>query len=169
MSAIGMGQPGPVLRAVFRAPIPLYDAGFGWLLRERFLCLTHIGRKSGRHYRTVLEVVGTNPAQCEFMVIAGFGPSSDWYRNIEANPASEVVVGRHRFVPQYRALDEAEAVQVMADYEWRNRWIRPIVRFLLSKLLGWRYDGSQEARERLVHQLPLVAFRHENEPGPPAG
>ncbi|HTQ22753.1 nitroreductase family deazaflavin-dependent oxidoreductase [Mycobacterium sp.] len=165
MSSLSVRQPGAVMRAVFRAPIRLYEAGLGRLLRERFLCLTHVGRKSGRQYRTVLEVVGTNPTAGEFMVIAGFGPSSDWYRNIAANPACEVVVGRHRFVPRHRVLDEAEAVEVIADYERRNRWILPLVRFLLSELVGWRYDGSQEARERLVCQLPVVAFRPRTEPG----
>jgi deazaflavin-dependent oxidoreductase (nitroreductase family) len=165
MSSVSVSRPGAVLRAVFRAPIGLYDAGFGWLLGERFLCLTHVGRKSGRQYRTVLEVVGTKPTADEFLVIAGFGTSSDWYRNIAANPACEVVVGRHRFMPQDRVLDEAEAVAVIADYERRNRWILPLVRFLLSKLIGWRYDGSQEARERLVRQLPVVAFRPRTEPG----
>ena len=48
--------PGPVMRAVFGAPARLYDAGLGWLLGERFLCLTHVGRRSGHRYRTVLEV-----------------------------------------------------------------------------------------------------------------
>ena len=165
MSSIGVSHPGPVTQAVFRAPIRLYEAGLGWLLRERFLCLTHIGRKSGRRYRTVLEVVGTNPTAGEFMVIVGFGPSSNWYRNIAANPACEVIVGRHRFTPHHRVLDEAEAVEVIADYERSNHWIFPLIRFLLSRLVGWRYDGSQEARERLVRQLPVVAFRPRTGPG----
>jgi deazaflavin-dependent oxidoreductase (nitroreductase family) len=165
MSAVSVGRRGPVMQAVFRAPIRLYDADLGWVLGERFLCLTHVGRKSGRNYRTVLEVVATKPAAGEFMVIAGFGPSSDWYRNITAEPAREVVVGRHRFTPQHQVLDETEAVEVIADYEGRNHWIRPIVRFLLSKLLGWHYDGSQHARECLVRQLPVVAFRPRTEPG----
>jgi deazaflavin-dependent oxidoreductase (nitroreductase family) len=165
MSSISVRQPGAVMRAVFRVPIRLYDAGLGWLLRERFLCLTHVGRKSGRRYRTVLEVVGTNPTTGEFTVIAGFGPLSDWYRNIAANPACEVVVGRHRFTPHHRVLDEAEALGVIADYERGNHWILPLVRLLLNKLIGWRYDGSQEARERLVRQLPVVAFRPRTEPG----
>jgi hypothetical protein len=68
-------------------------------------------------------------------------------------------------MPQYRVLDEAEAVEVIADYERRNRWIQPIIRFLLSKLIAWRYDGSQEARERLVRKVPLVAFHPRTEPG----
>lgn len=163
MSAINVNHRGAVLQTVFRAPIRLYDAGYGWVLGNRFLCVTHVGRKSGRQYRTVLEVVGTNATTSEYTVIVGFGRSSDWYRNIAANPALEVVVGRHRFVPQHRVLHEAEAVEVLADYEWRNRWIRPIVRSLLGKLVGWRYDGSRNARKRLVRELPMVAFRPRTE------
>ena len=117
----------------------------------------------------MLEVVGTKPTAGEFVVLAGFGSSSDWYRNITAHPAAEAIVGRHRFVPQHRVLEEAEAVEVFADYERRNRWIRPIVHILLSRLVGWRYDGSQEARQRLVGQLPMVAFRPRIDADPPAG
>ena len=98
------------------------------------------------------------------MVIAGFGPSSDWYCNIQANPAVEVVVGRRSFSPRHRVLDETEAATVIADYERRNHWMRPIVRRLLSALVGWRYDGTQTARERLVRQLPVVGLRPRDEP-----
>lgn len=163
------GRPGPVIRLLFRAPARLYDRDLGWLLGKRFLCLTHVGRKSGRRYRTVLEVIGTKPAAGEVMVIAGMGPSSDWYRNIQANPAIEVVVGRSRFPPAHRALDETEAAAVVAEYERHNRWVLPVIRPVLSKLLGWHYDGSETARTRLVRRLPIVAFRSRPEPGSCAG
>jgi hypothetical protein len=48
---------------------------------------------------------------------------------------------------------------VLADYERRNRWIAPLVRWVLSRLVGWRYDGSDDAHRRLAGQLPLVAFQ----------
>jgi len=144
---------------IFRAPVRLYEHNLGWLLGRRFVCLTHIGRRSGRRYRTVLEVIATNPAAGEVVIIAGLGPSSDWYRNIQANPAVEVVTGRQRFEPVHRRLAEAEAMTVVADYERRNRWIGPVIRPVLSRLLGWRYDGTNTARRRMVRQLPLVAIR----------
>jgi hypothetical protein len=105
----------------------------------------------------VLEVVGADAD--EFYVIAGMGPSSDWYRNIQAKPPVEVAVGARRFAPECRWPDESESVAVMADYERRNRVVMPVVLVVLSRLLGWRYDGSRAARERLVRQLPVVAFR----------
>lgn len=150
-------RPGRVVRAVFRAPVRLYDNGFGWLFGRRFLCLTHFGRRSGRRYRTVLEVIGAEDG--EYFVVAGLGSGSDWFRNISHRPPAEVVVGRRRFAPRHRVLDEAEAVSVIAGYEHRNRWVAPILRRVLSKLLGWRYDGSAAARARMAGQLPIVGFR----------
>lgn len=152
-------------RALFRAPARLYDRNLGWVLGRRFLCLTHTGRKSGRRYRTVLEVVGAGSG--EVVVVAGLGRSADWYRNIRSAPAVEIAVGRQRFTPAHRVLGETEAAEVIAAYEHRNRWVRPVVHRLLSKLVGWSYDGTEPARRRLVGQLPLVAFRPA--PGSPRG
>ncbi len=151
--------PGPITRKLLRAPARLYDWRVGWLLDHRFLRLTHVGRKSGRHYQTLLEVIGTGPAADEVIVIAGLGHSADWYRNLQAHPAIEVAISRQRFRPIHRILDEDEAIAVLADYERRNRWVTPIIRGLLSWLIGWRYDGSDAARQRLIQELPLVALR----------
>lgn len=152
-------RPGPIVRRLLRAPAALYDVHAGWLLGNRFLRLTHVGRRSGRRYRTVLEVVGSDPARDEFVVVAGLGRSADWYRNIAARPAVAIEVGRRRFAPAHRTLDEAEACAVLAGYERRNRLVAPVVRRVLTMLVGWRYDGSDIARRRLVGELPFVAFR----------
>jgi deazaflavin-dependent oxidoreductase (nitroreductase family) len=147
-----------VLLRLLRAPARLYDWHVGWLLGNSFLRVTHLGRRSGRIYRTMLEVIGTGP-DGEVIVIAGLGPTADWYRNIQAHEALEVAINRRRFRPSHRVLDAAEAAAVLADYERRNRWIAPIVHRVLSWLIGWHYDGTDEARRRLVVQLPVVAFR----------
>ncbi len=62
----------------------LYDRHLGWLLGRRFLQLTHVGRRSGRRYRTVLEVVEYDRSVPEFVVVSGFGRRSDWLRNLNA-------------------------------------------------------------------------------------
>ena len=64
-------RPGPIVRRLLRAPGLLYDWHAGWLLGHRFLRLTHLGRRSGRRYRTMLEVVGTGQAPGEVVVVAG--------------------------------------------------------------------------------------------------
>ena len=148
-----------LFRRLLRAPVLLYRWRLGWLLGERFLLLTHLGRRSGRRYRTPLEVVGHGPDPVEVVVLAGLGDEADWVRNIRARPAVEVNVGRRRFVPVHRELDEHEAEAVLADYERRHRRAAPVVRAVLGRLVGWRYDGTPEARTRLVRELPLIAFR----------
>lgn len=69
------------------------------------------------------------------------------------------MVGRERFAPTHRELDVDEAAAVLADYERRNRLAAPVVRRVLSRLVGWRYDGSEQARRRLVRERPVLAFR----------
>jgi deazaflavin-dependent oxidoreductase (nitroreductase family) len=150
--------PGPVLRRLLRAPAALYDWRLGWLLGHRFLRLTHAGRRSGRHFHTMLEVLRWDGVTHEVVVMAGLGRRADWLRNVEAGGAVEVAISRERFTPDHRILPVDEAAAVLADYERRNRLLAPVLRKALGWLVGWPYNGSDEARRRLVEQLALVAF-----------
>jgi deazaflavin-dependent oxidoreductase (nitroreductase family) len=125
---------------------------------NRFLLLTHIGRRSGLPHRTVLEVMEYRDAIPEFIVMSGFGHASQWFHNIELAPP-EIEVGRRHFAAAYRILGANEAVEVVREYERHNRLLRPIIRPVLSRLLGWKYSGSDSDRFKLVAQLPLIAFR----------
>ena len=155
-------RPGPLLRTLLRLPSRLYDWNAGWLLGHRFLRLTHVGRRSGRRYRTVLEVLGIDPVTGEVMVLSGFGRNADWHRNLEAGDGTaEIEIGRSRFRARYRDLDTDQAAAVLEAYERRNRLLVPIVRRVLGRLLGRPYDGSDAARRDLVRTLPVVAFTPE--------
>jgi deazaflavin-dependent oxidoreductase (nitroreductase family) len=144
---------------IARAPTALYEARLGWLLGHRFLLLVHRGRRTHVPHRTVLEVVAWRHAGREAVVVSGLGPGAQWYKNILAGEAIEIQIGRDRFVPIVRRLDTEEAVRTIADYERRNRIIAALVRAGFSALGGFRFDGSDVARRRLVETLPLVAFR----------
>ena len=148
-----------VLRHLLRVPIYLYRWGLGPLFGKRFLLLTHTGRRTGLRHQVVLEVMEYREKGPEAVVMSGFGRSSDWLRNVEATPNEEVVIGTRHFQASHRFLSEEEAVNVVRDYELRNRFMTPLVRWVLSRLLGWRYRGSEDERRRLVGQLPLIAFR----------
>ena len=151
--------PGPTTIKLLRAPTRLYDWHAGWILGRRFLRLTHIGRRSGRQYQTMLEVIGENRATREVIVMAGLGRSANWYRNLQTHEATEVAIGRERFTPRHRELRGSEASTVLVEYERRNRLITPIVRRVLSWLVGWRYDGTDTARRQLVAELPVIGLR----------
>jgi deazaflavin-dependent oxidoreductase (nitroreductase family) len=147
------------LRRLLQAPAGLYDWHLGWLLGRRFLRLTHVGRRTGRTYGTMLEVVGESRAENELIVIAGLGRKAQWYRNLQLHEALEVAIAGDRFVPIHRELSQPEAETALADYERRNRHVAPLIHRVLSCLVGWHYDGTRSARQRLVTELPLIGLR----------
>ena len=147
------------MRHLFRLPAYLYHWKCGWLLGHRFLLLIHTGRRTGVRRHTVLEIMEFRSKIPEMVVMSGFGPEADWLRNIQATPGAEVIIGARRFPVAHRILDEEEALNVITGYERRHRLLAPVVRAVLSRLLGWQYDSSEHARRRLVAQLPFVAFR----------
>ncbi|HVA75161.1 MAG TPA: nitroreductase family deazaflavin-dependent oxidoreductase [Acidimicrobiales bacterium] len=148
----------PWVRRLFKAPIRLYHWRLGSLLGHRFVLLEHRGRRSGTRYETALEVVKWDP-EGEVVVVSGWGPAADWYRNVTAGGDVRITVGSRSFSATHRVLPHDEAAEVLADYEHRNRYVRPVINRMLGYLAGWHYDGSVEARRRLVEQLPMVAFR----------
>jgi hypothetical protein len=90
--------------------------------------------------------------------VSGFGSGSDWLRNIQVNGQAEISIGRDSFPASFRMVAVEEATMILADYERRNRLAVPLIRFVLSRLLGWRYDGSTQARRRAAETLPVVSF-----------
>lgn len=153
-----------LLKWALRQPVRLYDIGAGRLFGHRFLLLTHRGRRSGRRYRTMLEVVRWDAERGEATVMSGFGDRSNWLLNIRDGGAWEIQIATRRFRPVVRELGPAEAVDVIADYERRSRLLSPVIRLILSRLAGFRYDGTPEQRRRLVEVLPLVAFQDSGAP-----
>jgi deazaflavin-dependent oxidoreductase (nitroreductase family) len=149
----------PGLRLLFHAPVHLYRWRLGWLLGRRFLLLSHIGRHSGMRRETVLEVLAYRQDGPEAIVMSAFGSNAAWLRNIEANPIAEVTIGSQRFPAVHRFLKTDDAVEVLKGYLQRNRLIAPVVRFVLSRLVDFTFDGSHEQCRRLVEQLPLIGFR----------
>jgi deazaflavin-dependent oxidoreductase (nitroreductase family) len=147
-----------VLRSLARAPVRLFDWNLGWVLGHRFVMLEHVGRRTGARHRTVVEVVQWDASRRQVVVVSGFGPGADWYRNVTAAGSARVALARERFDAIARVIPPEQAATVLADYERRNRAIAPAVRWMLGRLVGWRYDGSPAARRRVVEQLPMVAF-----------
>lgn len=154
-----LSRPARALRLVFRFPIYLYQLRLGWLLGHRGLLLTHRGRKSGRAYRTVLEVVRYDLATQESVVLSGWGEKADWYRNIRASPALEIRTARERYVPEQRFLDPEENHAVVCEYAQRH----PLAFRLLAQVFGYPTSGTEAARREFAKSLRLVAFRPPNE------
>jgi deazaflavin-dependent oxidoreductase (nitroreductase family) len=70
---------------MLRLPIWLYRARLGGLLGRRFVLIHHTGRTSRLARQVVLEVVERERASGAVVVAAGFGPRTQWYRNLLAS------------------------------------------------------------------------------------
>ncbi|MGH2369220.1 MAG: nitroreductase family deazaflavin-dependent oxidoreductase [Chloroflexota bacterium] len=157
---LGQAPPGGVLRGLFAMPRWLYRYNLDWILGHRFLLLTHRGRRSGRVYRTVVEVVRYDPGTRESVVVSAWGDRADWYRNLQAAPALSIQTGGQHYTPIQRFLTPEQVYQALRDYRRRNRWAAGII----QRLFGLPFDGTDTNQVR-VQMLRGVAFRPARSPG----
>jgi deazaflavin-dependent oxidoreductase (nitroreductase family) len=148
-------RPGRLMLAVFRSPLVLYRRGWGWLLGTTFMLLVHTGRKTGQPHLMTAMVMRWNPSTREVVIFSGWGPNSDWVRNLRARPALRVEVGRESYTPQHRFLSEDESVAVTSDFVRRH----PYRVWLATRILDWPDLHSETAVRDFVGTHPFVALR----------
>jgi hypothetical protein len=131
--------------ALFRIPLNAYRHGAGALLGRTFLQLTHVGRKTGQRHDAVAMVLCYDEAARQAVTCAGWGPETDWIRNLRAAPAVEARL----FLSDDEAFDVATRFRRQHPHRLR----------LISSILGWG-DLRDDARvRRFVQTHPFVAFR----------
>ncbi|HET9591189.1 MAG TPA: nitroreductase family deazaflavin-dependent oxidoreductase [Anaerolineales bacterium] len=152
---LGRKKPGGLLLVGFRLPILLYRLHLGWILGERFLLLTHIGRESGLSRRTVLEVVGRKPSTGAYLVVSAFGKKADWFLNISRHPDVTIKVKRRSMPVRARQLPETDGVRALLDYAKRH----PVAFREMSRLFtGKPFQPTAESCRRFIQSRPIVAF-----------
>ena len=139
---------------IFKLPLILYRTGLGWLFGHRFMLLTHIGRRSGKVYHTVLAVLEFNPKTREIKAMSAWS-ASDWYLNLQANPAVQVETGFTRYTPVHRTLAPEEIATLFVNYRAKH----PIFSRIVCRIPGWRIDSSYEEFVELARTLRGIAFR----------
>ena len=148
-------RPGMLGRLFFRAPIMLYRIGLGGLMPMQLL-LTTVGRKSGQPRQAVVDVLRHDAATDTYYVASAYGAHSDWYRNLQANPAVCVQVRRRKFPARATTLPQEEAEQVLLDYWRRHRlYSRATLR-----LVGLKAASEDEVRAA-AGQMRVVAIQPE--------
>ncbi len=127
--------------------INMWPSGMG-----RIMVIKHHGRKSGREYFTPVNYALVDG---ELYCTAGFGSSSDWYRNILANPKVEL------WLPDGKTNFCAEDVSGTPD---RMRLLRQVI--IASGFAGPLFGVNQKKFDdkqldevtkeyRLVHFMEL--------------
>lgn len=147
-------RPRGIQKRGFQLPRWLFRLHAGWLLGDRFLLLTHRGRKSGLPRQTVLEVLQHDKTKEIYYVFSGWGEQSDWVRNTEQTPEVTLTVGRRQIKALARRLSPEEAEPVVLDYARRY----PVARRVLPRLMGYKTDGTEEDFAALARLGVVVAF-----------
>jgi deazaflavin-dependent oxidoreductase (nitroreductase family) len=147
--------PSKILRLGLRLPIWLYRAHLGWLLGNRFLLLTHTGRKSGLARQTVVEVVQHDKETDTYYIVSGWGEKADWYQNIRQTPKVSIQVGGRKFQTRAEFIPPEKATGIMLNYAQEH----PLAFSELSGLfLGERLKPGSDAPARIAQKMPMVAF-----------
>jgi deazaflavin-dependent oxidoreductase (nitroreductase family) len=143
-------------RWLARLPIWLYRFRLGWLFGDRLLLLTHVGRRSRRLRRVVLEVIRHDRDTKIYIIASGFGEQADWFRNIQQTPHVLIDVGRRRTEATATQLPPHVAVHEFVDYARRH----PVAfRTLSPMLVGQKLQGTLNDCQTLAELIPLVAIR----------
>jgi deazaflavin-dependent oxidoreductase (nitroreductase family) len=137
----------------FKMPLILYRLGLGWMLGNRFMLLTHQGRRTGRVYRSVLAVLRINNITHEVFAVSPWS-SSNWYSNIQGTPAVEIETGRVRYAPAQRNLSPEEIASLFIEF----RRLHPIFSRIISRIPGWNIESSYDEFLELARTLSGVAF-----------
>ncbi len=156
-------KPGRVALVFMRMPVRAYAHDQGHLLGRAFLQFTHVGRNSGKLYQAVAMVLDYDTTIGEAVICAAWGPDVDWYRNLQAHPATNVKLDRTSFTPAQRFLTDDEAFQVLV----RFRAAHPHRSHLISRILGWGDLDEDERVHEFLRIHPFIAFRPANrQPSP---
>jgi deazaflavin-dependent oxidoreductase (nitroreductase family) len=155
----GKSRRARVLGRALRMPSVLDRRGMRWMLQALspapVIVLVHRGRKSGRIYKTPIEIMVDDPERVEFVVGPMWGRHSDWYRNVVGGGLVEVHVRGETMQVEWRELDEAERRAAMDAYrEAQPRYSLIILRMLVrvNRLAG-------DPEQAVVQHLPMLRLR----------
>ncbi len=149
----------PWHKLAFKAPVHLWRLGLGFILGQKLLLITHIGRKSGLPRRTLVEYHMLDGHKYS---PSGFGARSQWYKNVMANPHVTIQTAQGaESVTARRVTEDAEIRRVYDLFKQRN----PV-------MLQWYLDALdiEDTPEDMIakkDRLYFLTFDPTDEPTPP--
>jgi hypothetical protein len=158
-----VARPGPVLRALYKAPLVAYRLGLAgrehWIGMHWIAVVTR-GRRSGKEHTVLLDLLGHDRERGRRYVQAAYGRDADWVRNAEASGGSVAAqVGRERFAARLESVAPGEAHAVMLAYVRAHSLYSPFI----ARMLGYRGTLRDHAAvaDWLVDQFGMYAIVRE--------
>jgi deazaflavin-dependent oxidoreductase (nitroreductase family) len=144
-------------RVLLKMPPLIYRGPLAELLKSRcVMLLTTRGRKSGLRRTTAISFM---PLGDRLIVFSGWGRSSNWYRNVQADPEVEVQVGRRRMRATARLVpDPEERKRLMLQMQGRSSGCGPPgpMRPVLKRLGIFDYEGEITMAVAQGGDLPVL-------------
>jgi deazaflavin-dependent oxidoreductase (nitroreductase family) len=144
-------------RLLLKAPPLIYRGLLADLLKSRcVMLLTTTGRRSGQPRTGAISFM---PVGDHFVVFSGWGVTSNWYRNVRANPEVAIQVGRTRLRATARLVEEpARRRELMRQMQARSSGCGPpgLIRPVLKALKLFDYDGEIRMAVAAGGSLPVI-------------
>ncbi len=140
------------IKSVQRIHQRLYLSGRGWIVGWLILLLEHKGRRTGRTYATPLQY---EKIREDYYVGAARGRRADWYRNIQADPAVHVRIGKREFDGLAEVVREPQRIADFLQYRLRRH---PLMVGLMMKLHHLPMRPSRQQLEELAAGLAVVVI-----------
>jgi len=102
--------------------------------------LTHLGRKTGKRYRTPLLVFDTRDG---FAILVGYGSQTHWVRNVLAGGEASIYKHGRTYAVRHPALKAKR--DVVDQIGWPSRWLYRVFPYNDAVLVLTR---SEDARGR---------------------
>jgi deazaflavin-dependent oxidoreductase (nitroreductase family) len=155
----GKSQGERLLGRALRMPHVLDRRGTRWMLQAvspaPVIVLVHRGRKSGKVYKTPVEILKDDRERGEIVVSPMFGRDSDWYRNVVAGGLVEIHVRGETRQVAWQELDEAERREAMGAYHKAHPTYSRLILRMLVRVNGLEGDPEQA----VLRELPMLALR----------
>jgi len=120
------------------------------------MLLTTMGRRTGRPRTTAISFM---PLGDRLVVFSGWGTSSNWYRNVRANPSVTVRVGRRQFRGTAEVVPDPERRRrLMLEMQKRSTFCGPpaFTRGILKALRLFDYEGEISLAVAQGGDLPVL-------------
>ncbi|HET8591232.1 MAG TPA: hypothetical protein VFM01_16470 [Nakamurella sp.] len=143
---------------LLRLPALLDRRGLRWALRlcspYPILIVVHRGRRSGRRYRTPVELLSGSP-DAQMYVLPLAGRRSDWYRNVAAGGLRCGSCRGRRGAMRWRVAEVGEARRALDDYRRRHRWYTRALLAVVARVNGL---AGTPSNAEIAAAMPIVVF-----------
>jgi deazaflavin-dependent oxidoreductase (nitroreductase family) len=148
-----------MLGRIMRMPGVLDRKGTRWALQALspapVIVLVHRGRKSGRVFKTPLEILLDDHERDELIISPMWGRNSDWYRNVLAGGLVEVHMAGEQRQVTWRELTDAERGAALDAYRRAHPTYSGMILRMLARVNGLKGDPHQA----VLRELPMLGLR----------